>query len=371
MTRFAFGRAARISASAATSFGLSTAMRMTSAPAISSSSTCRIVAGTSCVRVAAIDCTAIGFDPPMVTFPIRTGRVLRTFTAVSTDWIPSHSGPAYHRGMPLEIYDEALLRRAFHHASQYLGELPERPVTPRATRDELMKALSVPLSEDGEDDVAVLDALAKAAERGTMGTASPRFFGFVIGGSLPVTVATDWLVSAWDQNTGIYVASPISAVLEDIVREWLLDILHLPREAGVGFTTGGMMSNFTCLAAARHAVLRNAGWNVEENGLQGAPKVNIVLSAESHITIDVALRYLGFGTKAVRIPTDEQGRMRAGELRSALRKLSGPTIVCSQAGNVNTGAFDPLRQIGQIANERNAWLHVDGAFGLWARASAR
>lgn len=273
--------------------------------------------------------------------------------------------------MALQIYDDAILRRALHHAGAFLRTLPDRPVAPRATRDELMRAFDVPLTEEGEDDATVLDALAAQADRGTMATAGPRFFGFVIGGSLPVTVATDWMLSAWDQNCGIYVASPIVAVLEDIARMWLLDLLRLPNESSAGFTTGGQMSEFTCLAAARHAVLRNAGWNVEENGLQGAPKINIVLSAEAHITIYVSLRYLGLGTKAILIPTDEQGRMRAGELRRALAKQSGPTIVCAQAGNVNTGSFDPLREIAAICHERGAWLHVDGAFGMWAAASRR
>ncbi|HSP14586.1 MAG TPA: aminotransferase class V-fold PLP-dependent enzyme [Thermoanaerobaculia bacterium] len=229
----------------------------------------------------------------------------------------------------------------------------------------------MPLSDDGEDATAVLDALAVAAERGTMATPSPRFFGFVIGGSLPVTVGAEWMVAAWDQNAGLYAASPIAAVAEDVAREWLLDLFRLPREASVGYTTGGQMSNFTCLAAARHAVLGNAGWNVEEDGLQGAPKVNIVVSDESHVTIFVALRYLGLGTHAVHVPTDEQGRMRADGLRDALRKLSGPTIVCAQAGNVNSGAFDPLREIATETRERGAWLHIDGAFGLWASASRR
>ncbi|HEV8659939.1 MAG TPA: aminotransferase class V-fold PLP-dependent enzyme [Thermoanaerobaculia bacterium] len=273
--------------------------------------------------------------------------------------------------MPLEIYDEAILRRAFHHASTFLRALPNRPVAPSAPRDELMRALNVPLTDDGDDPAAVLDSLAAAAERGTMATAGPRFFGFVIGASLPVTVATDWMLSAWDQNTGIYAASPLVSVIEDIARDWLLDLLRLPREASAGFTTGGQMSNFTCLAAARHAVLRNAGWNVEEQGLQGAPRINVIVTDEAHITIFVALRYLGLGTSAIHIPTDEQGRMRADELRATLQKLSGPTIVCAQAGNVNTGSFDPLREIGEVTRERGAWLHVDGAFGLWAAASRR
>ena len=273
--------------------------------------------------------------------------------------------------MPLEIYDEAILHRALHHASTFLRALPDRPVAPSATRDELMKTLNVPLSEEGDEATAVLDSLAAAAERGTMATAGPRFFGFVIGGSLPVTVGTDWMLSAWDQNTGIYVASPLVAVVEEIASEWLLELLQLPSEASAGFTTGGQMSNFTCLAAARHAVLRNAGWNVEEQGLQGAPKINVVLTSEAHITIYVALRYLGLGTSAIHVPTDDQGRMRADELRATLAKLSGPTIVSAQAGNVNTGSFDPLREIAEATRARGAWLHIDGAFGLWAGASRR
>ena len=273
--------------------------------------------------------------------------------------------------MPLEIYDEAILRRAFHHAATFLRELPERPVSPLATREELMRAFDVPLTEEGEDDSAVLDALAAQATRGTMATAGPRFFGFVIGGSLPVTVATDWMLSAWDQNTGIYAASPIVACIEEIAKDWLLDLLNLPTQSSAGFTTGGQMSEFTCLAAARHAVLRDAGWNVEENGVNGAPKINVVLSAEAHITIYISLRYLGLGTRAIIVPTDEQGRMRAEDLRKTLATLSGPTIVCAQAGNVNTGSFDPLREIAEACRERKAWLHVDGAFGLWAAASRR
>ena len=273
--------------------------------------------------------------------------------------------------MPLDIYDEAILRRAFHHAATFLRELPDRPVTPRATRDELMRAFDVPLTEEGEDDAAVIDALGAQQSRGTMATAGPRFFGFVIGGSLPVTVATDWMLSAWDQNSGIYAASPIVACVEEIAKNWMLDLLHLPKESSAGFTTGGQMSEFTCLAAARHGVLRDAGWNVEENGLNGAPKINIVLSAEAHITIYISLRYLGLGTRAIIVPADEQGRMRADELRRTLSTLSGPTIVCAQAGNVNSGSFDPLREIAEACREKRAWLHVDGAFGMWAAASRR
>lgn len=272
----------------------------------------------------------------------------------------------------MSITDESLLNRARDHAFDFLRELPERHVGARATRAELLSALRVPLSRDGEESAAVLDALASQADRGALACAGPRYFGFVIGGSLPVSLATDWLVSTWDQNPGIYATSPLVSVIEDVAREYLLDLFDLPRDSGLGFVTGCQMANFTGLAAARHGMLRRIGWNVEEEGLIGAPRINLVASAESHVTIDVSLRYLGLGTRhLLRVETDDQGRMRADRLRRLLDNLSGPTIICAQAGNVNTGAFDPLREIGEIAKEHNAWLHVDGAFGLWARASKR
>ncbi|HYH07502.1 MAG TPA: aminotransferase class V-fold PLP-dependent enzyme [Thermoanaerobaculia bacterium] len=268
------------------------------------------------------------------------------------------------------IVDETLLRRSHDHAAAYLRSMPERHVGARATRDELLGVFRKPLSEDGEDPSAVIDTIAGEGERGAIASAGPRYFGFVIGGSYPVAVAADWLVTTWDQNPGLYATSPAVSVMEDVAREWLLDLFDLPRESSLGFVTGCQMANFTCLAAARHAVLRRNGWDVEQDGLAGAPRVNIVTSAESHITIDVALRYLGFGTRApLRVETDGQGRMRADRLRTLMNNLTGPTIICAQAGNVNTGAFDPLREIAEIAREHHAWLHVDGAFGLWARAT--
>lgn len=270
-----------------------------------------------------------------------------------------------------DFFDEPLLQRAFHHAAEFLKELPERHVGARATRDELMQALGGPLSDRGEAAADVIDRLAGQASRGAMGSAGPRFFGFVIGGSLPVALAADWLSAAWDQNTGLFSASPIVAVAEEVARGWMLELFGLPAGSGLGFTTGGQMSNFTCLAAARHGVLRKAGWNVEEDGLPGAPRIQVILGDEAHITIYVAMRMLGMGTHATKVPTDGQGRIVASELRKALAEASGPTIVCAQAGNVNTGAFDPLREIGEATREAGAWLHVDGAFGLWAAASSR
>lgn len=266
---------------------------------------------------------------------------------------------------------DPILARVHAHARDWLRGLPVRHVGARASRDELLEALRAPLPPEGEDGGAVIDLLAAQGERGAVASGSPRYFGFVIGGSHPVALAADWLTAAWDQNAGIFATSPLSSVAEEVAGQWLLELFDLPREAQAGFVTGCQMASFTCLAAARHAVLRRAGWDVEADGLQGAPRVHVVASAESHVTIDVALRYLGLGTRAVhRVDTDEQGRMREDGLAAVLSGLQGPAIVCAQAGNVNTGAFDPLRGIAALAATHGAWLHVDGAFGLWARASA-
>jgi glutamate/tyrosine decarboxylase-like PLP-dependent enzyme len=263
-----------------------------------------------------------------------------------------------------------LFKRTLRHATEYLGSLHERHAGSRMSRDELLAALAVELPADGHDPTAVIDDLASAAQRGAIGSAGPRYFGFVIGGSLPTAIAADWLTTTWDQNAGIFATSPLSSVVEEITRGWLLDILGLPKDAGLGFVTGGQMANFTCLAAARHAVLRAAGWNVEEDGLAGGPKVNVVLGEEAHVTIHVSLRLLGLGVRGAHIyATDEQGRGVASDLRRVLSTLEGPTIVCTQAGNVNTGAIDPIGELVEVAHERGAWVHVDSAFGLWAAAS--
>jgi glutamate/tyrosine decarboxylase-like PLP-dependent enzyme len=199
----------------------------------------------------------------------------------------------------------------------------------------------------------------------TMAMAGSRFFGFVIGGSLPIALAANWLAGAWDQNSALHNVTPATAHLERIALRWLLDLFQLPREAGGAFVTGATMANFSALAAARHAVLHRAGWNVEADGLPGAPPVTVVVSAEAHPTLIKALGLLGLGRKRVlRVPVDEQGRMRA----EALPPVTGPAIVCTQAGNVNTGSFDPIGAICEAAHVRGAWVHVDGAFGLWATA---
>ena len=203
-----------------------------------------------------------------------------------------------------------------------------------------------------------------------MASAGPRHFGFVIGGSLPAALAADWLVSAWDQCAGFHSLSPAAAAIEEITGEWTLDLLGLPAGASVGFVTGGQGANTTGLAAARHAVLARAGWDVERDGLIGAPRVNVVCGEDAHATVYTALRLLGLGAQtAIRVDVDGQGRMAAGALEEALAGLEGPTIVCAQAGNVATGAFDPFEPIADACAARDAWLHVDGAFGLWAAAA--
>ena len=275
-----------------------------------------------------------------------------------------------------------VLNSAASHAIDYLSRVDDRPVKATMTSAELRNALGGPLSKTGEPAEQVIDRLAAAALTGTVATAGPRYFGFVVGGAVPAAVGADWLVSAWDQNCGIFALSPIVSVIEEITGGWLKHIAGLRSDASVGFVTGCQMANFTSLAAARHHVLREAGWDVEARGLAGAPKVTIVTSDESHYTIFMALRLLGFGAEtAIRIPTDDQGRMRADELAKALAGVTGPCIICAQAGNVNTGGFDPINDIADIVNQHagtlepmnvgasRPWLHVDGAFGLWAAAS--
>lgn len=266
--------------------------------------------------------------------------------------------------------DRRLLQRTADLACDFLRGLPDRPVAASAPADALRAALGGSLPESGEEPLAVIERLASACDAGLVASAGPRYFGFVVGGSLPAALAADWLVSTWDQNAGLFVLGPAAAVAEDVAAGWILDLLGLPREASVGFVTGCQMANFTGLAAARHAVLAAAGWDVEEMGLSGAPPVNVVVGEEAHVTIHASLRMLGLGARrAVVVAADGQGRMQAEALEETLRRLDGPTIVCAQAGNVNTGAFDPLDEIAPLAHARGAWLHVDGAFGLWAAAS--
>jgi len=264
----------------------------------------------------------------------------------------------------------SLLAGVQQHAAAWFASLHERPVRATATAEELRQMLGGPLPQVGIAPERITEILAGAGMRGTVASAGPRYFGFVIGGSLPAAVAADWLVSAWDQNCAVYVHSPLVAVIEQITGSWLRELAGLPPAMSFGFVTGCHMASFTGLAAARHRVLRDVGWDAEANGLFGAPPIDVVVSEEAHYTITTALRLLGLGGNRVRrIPTDGQGRMRAGDLAAALESRKGPCIVCAQAGNVNTGAIDPLDEIAECAKKSGAWLHVDGAFGLWAAAS--
>ncbi len=263
---------------------------------------------------------------------------------------------------------DALLHRTAEIAGDFLDRLPERPVGRPVDLAALRDALAGPLPDGPSDPEGVLEALARDAEPGLVGSAGPRYFGFVVGGGVPASLAADWLASAWDQNAGLYALSPAAAVVEEVAAGWLLDLFGLPAGSSVGFTTGATMASFTALAAGRHRVLERAGWNVEDDGYVGAPAIEVVAGDESHVTIFASLQMLGLGRARVhRVAADGQGRMRADALRETLDRLGGPILVCAQAGNVNTGAFDPLPEIVEaVRSKSNAWLHVDGAFGLWA-----
>jgi glutamate/tyrosine decarboxylase-like PLP-dependent enzyme len=266
--------------------------------------------------------------------------------------------------------DPELLRRTAEIAGQYLASVSERPVREGASLEELRSALRVGLEDRSRPARQVIEELVAAADPGLVGTQSPRYFGFVIGGGLDSAIAADWLTSVWDQNGGGYPVGPSAAVAEEVSCEWILDILGLPEGAGVGLTTGCQMAHFTCLAAARHRVLADAGWDVEADGLFGAPEIRVLVGAKAHATVFAALRMLGLGSRRVQlVAADDQGRMRASELARLLPGGRGPTIIVAQVGEVNTGAIDPMPPIARLAREHDAWCHVDGAFGLWAAAS--
>ena len=261
-----------------------------------------------------------------------------------------------------------LLRATTDRSIHYLESLGTRRVSPSDEAVDALRAFDVPLQRESIDPERVLEELDTIGSPGTMAMAGPRFFGFVIGGSLPVALAANWLATAWDQNTGLHKSTPATSTLEEVPLKWLLDVLQLPRESAGAFVTGTTVAHITALAAARHAVLERVGWDVEANGLYGAPPVTVVTSAEAHPTLFKALGVVGFGrNRVVKVPVDDQGRMRA----NAVPRISGPTILCVQAGNVNTGSFDPIHEIGPRVRDAGAWVHVDGAFGLWARVVPR
>ena len=264
------------------------------------------------------------------------------------------------------------LGEAFDRALMYLEGLADRPVHSTASLAELRATLGGPLPEVSADSREVIAALATAAEPGVLPSSSGRFFGFVVGGATPAAVAADWLTSVWDQNAGLYVLGPAASVVEEVTGAWLAELFGLPKRVSVGFVTGAQLANTTGLAAARYEMLRRAGWDTEVAGLCGAPRLRIIAGQGRHGTIDRALRFLGLGTASiVEVEMDAQGRMQVAALRRALEQGEGPAIVCAQVGNVNTGAVDPVGEICELAHGHGAWVHVDGAFGMWAAASPR
>lgn len=280
--------------------------------------------------------------------------------------------PVDQAGDTARTETEALLTMTRDLALGYIDGMDERDVAGSADHAQMLSALGGALPDGPDDPIAVVEALAAGVDPGLVATTSGRFFGFVEGGVVPAALAADWLTSTWDQNPGFYVLSPAAAVVEEVVAGWVLGLLGLPETSSVGFTVGAQVANFAGLAAGRHHVLATAGWDVEADGLQGAPKVRVIVGEERHATIGRALRFLGLGERTVIVvPADSQGRMDPSKLSSVLAEESGPSIVCAQAGNVNTGAFDPMGQVAEVCGEHGAWLHVDGAFGLWAAASPR
>ncbi len=262
------------------------------------------------------------------------------------------------------------LHRALHHAEAYLGSLEERPVGQPVDLDELRSRLSIELGNEGVEAERVIDELVAATEGAHLGSAGGRFFAWVVGGALPAALAADWLAAAWDQNAALYASGPAAAVVEEVAGSWLKDLFGLPPEASFAFTTGCQMAHFTGLAAARHAVLRRVGWDVNELGLFGAPPIRVLASSERHPSVDRALRYLGLGNKdIVPLRTNDEGCVAAAALEDELVPADIPTIVVLDAADLNIAAFDPFAELIPIAGKAGAWVHVDGAFGLFARAS--
>jgi glutamate/tyrosine decarboxylase-like PLP-dependent enzyme len=259
---------------------------------------------------------------------------------------------------------------AAKHAHSWLENIPNRSINPMKSIDEMLEIFGGGLPKESTNPADVVERMSRLGEPGLMNINSGRFFGWVMGGTLPAALGADWLVSAWDQNAGMRNATPTVVALEEIAGTWIKDILGLPETADVGFPTGATMANFTGLISARHKVLSDVGWDVNEFGLNGAPKVRVLVGAERHITIDLALRYLGLGAPTV-VPADDQGRIRIDELKKILENGSGPTILCLAAGEIHSGAFDPFEEAIELAHQHGAWVHVDGAFGLWALASKR
>jgi glutamate/tyrosine decarboxylase-like PLP-dependent enzyme len=263
---------------------------------------------------------------------------------------------------------EEVVLEAAQRANRYVQTIAARRVSPSRDALERLKELNVPLQDEPMDPSDVLAELDEIGSPATVATTGGRYFGFVVGGCLPAAMAANTLAAAWDQNVCMRILSPVGAYVEDLCGKWLISLLGLPEDAAVGFVTGATMANFSGLAAARHALLSREGWDVESQGLFGAPPITVMVGEEVHVSVLKALGMLGLGRdRVLRVPVDGQGRMRASDLP----RIEGPTIVCTQAGNVNTGAFDPAEEICRTTRPLGAWVHVDGAFGLWALASAK
>lgn len=269
--------------------------------------------------------------------------------------------------MPKNTKLRSLLTDAAKRGVTYRESVADRRVAPSAEAIIGAQDFIEPMPVEGTDDNAVLSMLDEIGSPATVTMTGPRFFGFVIGGSLPVTVATNWLTTAWDQNVGLHEVTPATSTLERVAMDWMIDLFGLPSDSAASFVTGATVANFTALAAARNRIYSNIGWDVEADGLIGAPPVTVIVSEETHPTVFKSLGLLGFGrNRVVRAPVDHQGRIDV----SRFPDIKGPSIICTQAGNLNTGAFDPVGDICEIAKPKGAWVHVDGAFGLWAAASA-
>ncbi len=266
---------------------------------------------------------------------------------------------------------EFLLGRARTLATAFLDTLGQRKVATRISREELWQRLYFHLPEEPRDDSSVIEHLAQAVDPGLVASAGPRYFGFVTGGALPIAVAADWMASAWDQNVGLYAQSPAMSVVEDVVAQWVRELLVLPQTASVGFTTGCHMANVVALAAARNALFKQIGWDFELYGWQGASRLSVYVPQDVHVSIIGALRLLGMGDdRVMRIPCDYQGRMDVDALIKRMPENIGPVLIVAQAGNVNTGCVDDLERLAMLAMNTKSWLHIDGAFGLWALTSS-
>jgi glutamate/tyrosine decarboxylase-like PLP-dependent enzyme len=260
------------------------------------------------------------------------------------------------------------LEQLASYSVEYLSSLKERRVGPSEEDLKLLSKLDLPLQDESIDAGEVIELLNEVGSRTTVASNGGRYFGFVIGGSLPVSLAANWLAGAWDQNAGLFVATPISAYIEDICTKWLIELLPVAKESAAGFVTGVTTANFTAIAAARHAILQSQGWNVETQGLFGAPEIKVIVGEEVHGSMTKALSLAGLGNeRVIKVPVDNQGRMKA----DSLPEMDEKTILCLQAGNVNTGSFDPVKEIVPVAKEKGAWVHIDGAFGLWASVSSK